>query len=47
MEDYDKAINLKSDYAIPYYCRGLLKFIMKNYKGAIEDYDKAINLKSD
>lgn len=40
--DYDKAIELNSnDYKI--YCdRGIAKFYLNDYVGAIDDFDKAI-----
>ncbi|MEH2048682.1 tetratricopeptide repeat protein [Nostoc sp.] len=54
--DYDKAIDIKSDYADAYYKRGLAKSNLaddqddqeakKTYKNAIKDYDQAIKIKS-
>ena len=42
--DYNKAIQLKPDYALAYYNRGITKFDLKDYNGAITDYNKAIQL---
>ena len=42
--DYNKAIQLKPDYALAYYNRGITKSDLKDYKGAITDYNKAIQL---
>jgi tetratricopeptide (TPR) repeat protein len=39
---FDKAINLDSNYATAYFCRGRTKFEIKDYFGAIEDWDCAI-----
>ena len=47
IDDYDTAINLKSDFALAYYFRGTAKRLMGEYKAAIEDYDTAIELKND
>jgi len=42
IDDFNKSIKLKNDYALAYNNRGAAKFKLKDYKGAIEDYDKAI-----
>jgi tetratricopeptide (TPR) repeat protein len=42
--DYNKAIQLKPDYALAYYSRGTVKYNLTDYKGAITDYNKAIQL---
>ena len=47
IKDYDKAIELKSDYAVAYNNRGIAYADMGQYDVAIKDYDKAIELKSD
>ena len=47
IDDYDAAINLKSDFAAAYYFRGTVKRSLGQYKEAIEDYDTAIDLKND
>ena len=43
MADFNKAIELKSDYPEALYNRGLLYFFEKNYDKAIADYSAAIN----
>ena len=43
--DYDKAIQLKPDYAVAYNNRGLAKHELREHTAALEDYDKAIQLK--
>ena len=43
--DFNKAIELEPDYAYAYCRRGLAKYILQDYKGAIADYNKAIDLK--
>ena len=45
--DYNKAIQLKPDYAEAYYNRGCAKDDLKDYNGEIEDFNKAIQLKPD
>ena len=47
IKDYDKAIQLKPDYANAYSNRGLAKYDLKQYLAAISDFDKAIQLKPD
>ena len=47
IEDYTKAIELKSDYAEAYYFRGLTYHSKGEYDQAIKDFTKAIKLKSD
>ena len=47
ISDYDKAIQLKPNYAEVYYKRGLAKYHLKQYLAAIGDYDKAIQLEPD
>jgi len=44
LDDYNKAINLKPDYAIIYFNRANLKVRAKNYGGALFDYNRAIKL---
>ena len=44
---YNKAIQLKPDYAEAYYNRGCAKDELKDYTGAIADYNNAIRLKPD
>ena len=45
--NYDRAIELKPDYAGAYHNRGIAKAIMEDYRGTIADYDRTIELKSD
>ncbi len=45
--DYNKAIELKSDYALAYYNRGNAYDDLREYQKAIADYSKAIELNSD
>jgi tetratricopeptide (TPR) repeat protein len=45
--DYDKAIQLKPNYAYAYSNRGLAKVSLGQHAAAITDYDKAIQLKPD
>jgi len=47
IKDYNKAIELKPDYANAYNNRGISYHDLKQYERAIEDYDKAIELKPD
>ena len=47
ISDYDKAIQLKPDYAEAYSNRGLAKRKLSQYVAAISDFDKAIQLKPD
>ena len=47
ISDYDKAIQLKPNYADVYYNRGLAKYYLGQLLAAISDYDKAIQLKPD
>ncbi|HEX2916292.1 MAG TPA: tetratricopeptide repeat protein [Chloroflexia bacterium] len=44
MEDFDRAIELDSEYNYAYYVRGNAHFDLKEYKKAISDYDQAIRL---
>ena len=43
--DFDKAIQLKPDFATAYTGRGLAKGLLGAYKSAILDFDAAIELK--
>ena len=45
--DYDRAIELKPDYAEAYFNRGTVKFILGDHSGAMADYDQAIGFKPD
>ncbi len=45
--DFSKAIELKPDYAIAYYNRGLAKRRLKQYADAIKDYSKATEINPD
>ena len=45
--DYDRAIELKPDYADAYYNRRISKSALGDYYGAIADYSRAIELKPD
>ena len=47
IEDYNKAIELKPDFAEAYNNQGVSRHNLSDYKGAIEDYNKAIELKPD
>ena len=47
IEDFNKAISLKPDYANAYYNRGIAYVKLGQYQLAIEDYNKAISLKPD
>ncbi|MDR3207349.1 MAG: tetratricopeptide repeat protein, partial [Oscillospiraceae bacterium] len=47
MEDYNKAIELKSNYAKAYFNRGIAYDETHQKEKAIVDYSKAIELKSD
>ena len=44
---YDKAINLKPDYAEAYAARGTVKSVLNRRESAIDDYNEAIRLKPD
>ena len=44
---YNKAIQLKPDYATAYRARGMAKAFLGQHFAAISDYDKAIQLKPD
>ena len=44
ISDYNKAIQLKPDYAAAYNNRGCAKEDLKDYTGAIADYSKAIQI---
>ena len=45
--DYDKAIQLKPDYAEAYFNRGNAKYYLEQYTAAITDFDTYIRLKPD
>ncbi len=47
LEDFDKAIELRPDYAEAYANRGKVKIDREAYADAITDFDKAIELKPD
>ena len=47
IEDYTEAINLKSDYALAYYNRGLAKQALGLQKAAQADFEKAMKLNPD
>ena len=47
MPDFNKAIELNSNYADAYFGRGNTKGKLSDYKGAILDFDKAIELNPD
>lgn len=47
IQDFDKAIELKPDYAEAFHNRGLTYYDKGQYERAIQDYDKAIQLKPD
>ena len=47
LADYNKAIELKPDYADAYIGRGDVKYKKSDPKGALTDYNKAIELKPD
>lgn len=42
--EYNKAIEIDSNYAVAYYKRGKVNSDLKDYKGAIADYTKAIKI---
>ena len=42
--DYNKAIEIDSDYADAYANRGISKYYIENKKGACDDWNKAIEL---
>lgn len=42
IKDFDKALELKTDYAEAFYNRGLAYFHLKNYSESIKDYSSAI-----
>jgi len=44
LQDYNKAIELNTNYAYAYYNRGIAKYELKDYSGAIQDFTKAIEL---
>lgn len=44
LADYNKALELKPDYAIIYFNRANLKIKAKNYNGALFDYNRSIKL---
>ena len=45
IEDYNRAIEIKPDYADAYYNRGIAYNGLGNYRQAIEDYNRAIEIK--
>ena len=45
--DFDRAIELKPDYAEACFSRGVAKFVQRDYRGAIADYGRVIELKPD
>ena len=45
--EYDKAIEIDSNYAVAYYKRGNQNADLGNNKAAIADYDKAIEINPD
>ena len=47
LADYDKAIDLKPDYADAYSNRGVAKAALGQHDNALDDYDRAIDLKPD
>ena len=47
IENYDMAIQLKSDYALAYYNRGVAKEMLRQYFAATADYNTANNLEPD
>jgi len=44
LNNFDKVINLRSDYSIAYNFRGVIKEKLEDYNGAIEDFTKAIEI---
>ena len=44
INDYDIAIQLKSDFAEAYFNRGLAKYILKHVEEAKQDFQKALRL---
>ena len=42
MKDFDKAVELKPNYAMPHYHHGELFLTLKNFPAAIEDLNAAI-----
>ena len=47
MADYDKAIEIHTNYALAYFNRGNLNLDTKNLTGALSDYTTAIDIKPD
>jgi tetratricopeptide (TPR) repeat protein len=47
IEDFNKAISLKPDYAYAYNNRGVVYGQLSQYQRAIEDFNEAIRLKPD
>jgi tetratricopeptide (TPR) repeat protein len=47
IQDYNKAIELNPDFADAYNNRGIAKYDLGDYRGAIQDYNKAIELNPD
>ena len=45
--DYNKAIEIKPDYALAYNNRGNARYNLGDKEGAIADYNKAIEIKPD
>ncbi len=44
--EYTRLIQLKPDYYLAYYERGLVKSLLNDFKGAIQDFDKCLKYKS-
>ena len=42
--EYTKAIEIKPNYVMAYYNRGIAKDMLSDYRGAIADYTKAIEI---
>ena len=47
LQSYDRAIQLKPDFAEAYYNRGLALVELKRFEEALQSYDRAIQLKPD
>ena len=47
IHDYNQAIKYKSNYAVAYNNRGVVRNQLKDYRQAIADYTKAIKYKPD
>ena len=44
IENINKSLELKNDWAIPYFYRGAVYDVMKKYDEAMLDYTKALSL---